>query len=84
MRRLRTEVTAHVDDEENNLFLQMRSNVDAAVLLELGDKIRRSKKTAPTRPHPTAPDPQPVNRRLRRRNCRRSGARGASRRRREP
>ncbi|MER0484718.1 hemerythrin domain-containing protein [Streptomyces sp. Edi2] len=51
VRRLRTEVTAHVDEEENNLFLQMRSNVDAAVLLELGDKIRRSKKTAPTRPH---------------------------------
>ncbi|MGW3009193.1 hemerythrin domain-containing protein [Streptomyces sp. NPDC001219] len=60
VRRLRTEVGAHVDDEENNLYLQVRSNVDAAVLQELGDKIRRSKKTAPTRPHLAAPDAQPA------------------------
>ncbi|MFE3881815.1 hemerythrin domain-containing protein [Streptomyces lydicus] len=64
VRGLRTEVTAHVDDEENNLYLQVRSNVDAAVLQELGDKIRRSKKTAPTRPHPAAPDAQPAGKDL--------------------
>ncbi|MGX1762525.1 hemerythrin domain-containing protein [Streptomyces lydicus] len=63
VRRLRTEVTAHVD-EESNLYLQVRSNIDAAVLQELGDKIRRSKKTAPTRPHPAAPDAQPAGKDL--------------------
>ncbi|MEU6331833.1 hemerythrin domain-containing protein [Streptomyces sp. NPDC047049] len=64
VRRLRTEVTAHVDDEENDLYLQMRSNVDADVLQELGDKIRRSKKTAPIRPHPAAPDEPPAGKAL--------------------
>ncbi|AWN30624.1 MULTISPECIES: hemerythrin domain-containing protein [unclassified Streptomyces] len=64
MVKLRTEVTAHVDDEENNLFPQMRSNVHAAVLEDLGDKIRQAKKTAPTRPHPAAPTTPPANKAL--------------------
>ncbi|MGW2919307.1 hemerythrin domain-containing protein [Streptomyces angustmyceticus] len=64
VRRLRAELTVHVDEEENDLYLQVRSNVDAAVLQELGDKIRRSKKTAPTRPHLAAPDAQPAGKAL--------------------
>ncbi|MGW7488204.1 hypothetical protein [Streptomyces sp. NPDC054786] len=53
--KLRIEVNAHVDDEENNLFPPMRNNVDAAFLDGLGDKIRQTKKTASIRPHPAAP-----------------------------
>ncbi|MER5550505.1 hypothetical protein ABT001_02260 [Streptomyces sp. NPDC002793] len=34
------------------------------VLDALGDKIRTAKKTAPTRPHPSAPDTPPGNRLL--------------------
>ncbi|MFC9227518.1 hemerythrin domain-containing protein [Streptomyces decoyicus] len=52
VRRLRAEVTVHVDDEENSLFLQMRSNVDAAVLQELGGKVSPLEED---RPHPPAP-----------------------------
>lgn len=31
---------------------------------ELGEKTRRAKKTAPTRPHPSAPDTPPGNKLL--------------------
>lgn len=33
-------------------------------LNELGDKVRTAKKTAPTRPHPSAPDTPPGNKLL--------------------
>ncbi|MGW7488245.1 hemerythrin domain-containing protein [Streptomyces sp. NPDC054786] len=62
--KLRTEVTAHVDDEENHLFTQLRTHVHPYVLEELGNKIRQAKKTAPTRPHPGAPSTPPANKLL--------------------
>ncbi|KOG42314.1 hemerythrin domain-containing protein [Streptomyces decoyicus] len=62
--KLRTEVTAHVDDEGNYLFTQLRNGVHPYVLEELGDKIRQAKKTAPTRPHPAAPSTPPANKLL--------------------
>ncbi|MGX1759546.1 hemerythrin domain-containing protein [Streptomyces lydicus] len=64
VREFRTEVTAHVDDEENNLFTRLREGVHPYVLEELGDKIRRAKKAAPTRPHPAAPSAPPANKLL--------------------
>ncbi|KOG42260.1 hemerythrin domain-containing protein [Streptomyces decoyicus] len=64
VRELRTEVTAHVEDEENDLFTQLRKGVHPYVLEELGDKIRQAKKTAPTRPHPAAPSTPPANKLL--------------------
>ncbi|MFC7818964.1 hemerythrin domain-containing protein, partial [Streptomyces sp. NPDC057367] len=33
-------------------------------LMKLGDKVRQAKKTAPTRPHPSAPDTPPANKLL--------------------
>ncbi|MEU6079410.1 hemerythrin domain-containing protein [Streptomyces sp. NPDC047108] len=62
--KLKTEVTAHIQDEETNLFPQLRSACSASALEELGETIRKAKKVAPTRPHPTAPDTPPGNKLL--------------------
>lgn len=62
--KLRTEVAAHISEEENDLFAQLRKGVHPYVLEELGDKVRQAKKSAPTRPHPDAPSTPPVNKLL--------------------
>ncbi|MEU6971864.1 hypothetical protein AB0A71_29820 [Kitasatospora aureofaciens] len=49
------EVALHVQDEENNLFPRLRQACAAEQRADLGDKIRRAKAMAPTRPHPAAP-----------------------------
>lgn len=54
--RLVSEVTAHIQDEERNLFPALAEVCPPEQLDELGDRIRRAKKLAPTRPHPNAPD----------------------------
>lgn len=64
LQQLMDEVTAHVQDEENNLFPMLRQGCSAEQLDELGDKIRRAKAMAPTRPHPSAPDTPPANKLL--------------------
>jgi hemerythrin superfamily protein len=61
--KLRTEVKAHAQDEEDNLFVLLRASCPPALLLDLGDRVRDSKKTAPTRPHPHAPS-SPMARKL--------------------
>ncbi len=45
----------HIQDEEANLFPALRANCTPEELHELGDKVRTTKKAAPTRPHPSAP-----------------------------
>ncbi|MGI5405056.1 hemerythrin domain-containing protein [Streptomyces sp. CA-135486] len=62
--KLRTEVQAHVRDEEHNLFVQLRDACTPGDLERLGDKIRTAKKLAPTRPHPSAPSTPPGNKLL--------------------
>jgi hemerythrin superfamily protein len=54
-------VRHHVKEEEKALFPQVRRMFDRARLLELGDAMTQLKKTAPTRPHPKAPDEPPGN-----------------------
>lgn len=54
--RLKHEVTSHVEDEESNLFPRLREHCTADALEQLGEQVRSAKKTAPTRPHPGAPD----------------------------
>ncbi|GAA2479991.1 hemerythrin domain-containing protein [Streptomyces thermolineatus] len=61
---LMREIRAHVADEEGNLFPQLRAAAGPGDMEELGEKVRRAKKTAPTRPHPTAPDKPPANKLL--------------------
>lgn len=62
--RLKTEVTSHADEEERHLFTELRQACSPETLNELGDKIRRAKKIAPTRPHPSSPDTPPANKLL--------------------
>ncbi|MFD0273098.1 hemerythrin domain-containing protein [Kitasatospora sp. NPDC127111] len=56
LRQLINEVTGHVQEEEYQLFPLLRQACTAEQLDDLGDKIRRAKAMAPTRPHPAAPD----------------------------
>ncbi|WP_407563898.1 hemerythrin domain-containing protein [Streptomyces sp. 184] len=60
--KLQREVTAHIHDEETNLFVQLREVCGEDALQELGDKIRTAKKISPTRPHPSTPSTPPANR----------------------
>lgn len=56
------EIRHHVDEEENDLFPKMSEHTDEEVLEDLGREISAAKATAPTRPHPDAPDTPPLNR----------------------
>ncbi|MDT9682690.1 hemerythrin domain-containing protein [Streptomyces sp. TRM76323] len=62
--QLMAEIREHVADEEANLLPRLREACSQEELDELGDKVRRAKKTAPTRPHPAAPDKPPANKLL--------------------
>ncbi|MDQ1042646.1 hemerythrin domain-containing protein [Streptomyces sp. V4I2] len=62
--QLKSSVTAHVRDEEDRLFPLLADACPAETLNELGDKVRRAKESAPTRPHPAAPDTPPLNKLL--------------------
>lgn len=62
--QLKSSVTAHVRDEEDRLFRLLADSCPAEALDELGQKIRSAKETAPTRPHPSAPDTPPLNKLL--------------------
>ncbi|MET8221630.1 hemerythrin domain-containing protein [Streptomyces hirsutus] len=62
--KLKLEVSEHVRDEEDRLFPLLAAACTPEVLDDLGGKIRTAKKTAPTRPHPSAPDTPPGNKLL--------------------
>lgn len=59
--KLKFEVSAHIRDEEGRLFPLLAAACTPEALDELGDRIRTAKRTAPTRPHPSAPDTPPGN-----------------------
>jgi hemerythrin superfamily protein len=54
-------VRHHVEEEENELFPQIREAMTQEELDELGTTLENAKLTAPTRPHPLAPDTPPLN-----------------------
>jgi len=54
-------VRHHVKEEESELFPEVRSVIKRKELTELGEALEKAKKTAPTRPHPRAPDTPPGN-----------------------
>ncbi|MFI1032888.1 hemerythrin domain-containing protein [Streptomyces sp. NPDC020951] len=58
---LMREVRTHLADEERNLFPRLRAECPTVILDGLGDKVRKARKTAPTRPHPSAPDEPPAD-----------------------
>jgi hemerythrin superfamily protein len=56
---LMREIRQHVAEEEGEMFPHMRQMFTADELVEMGAKVERVKKLAPTRPHPSAPDQPP-------------------------
>jgi hemerythrin superfamily protein len=54
-------VRHHVEEEEGELFPQVRSALSADELEALGAALEAAKSGAPTRPHPKAPDEPPGN-----------------------
>ncbi|MFF3286987.1 hemerythrin domain-containing protein [Streptomyces sp. NPDC003023] len=62
--QLKVKVTAHVADEENRLFPLLAESCSPELLMDLGEKVRRAKASAPTRPHPSAPSTPPANKLL--------------------
>jgi len=54
-------VRHHVKEEESELFPQVRKEIKRKELAELGAALEKAKKTAPTQPHPRAPDAPPGN-----------------------
>jgi hemerythrin superfamily protein len=46
----------HIRDEEGEQFPQLRAHLPRERLVELAQKVEASKKLAPTRPHPAAPN----------------------------
>src|SRR5439155_14899704 len=59
--RLATEVQHHIGEEESELLPRLQNACDPDELLELGRMVTRAKASAPTRPHPSAPNKPPLN-----------------------
>lgn len=57
---LRRELTEHIQEEEVVLMPLLREAVSPEDLDELGELVGRARRTAPTRPHPHAPDQPPA------------------------
>jgi iron-sulfur cluster repair protein YtfE (RIC family) len=55
------DVRHHVREEESEMLPKLRRSLDRKALRDLGDALRRAKRTAPTRPHPHAPDQPPAS-----------------------
>ncbi|MGH8890864.1 MAG: hemerythrin domain-containing protein [Acidothermaceae bacterium] len=60
MSELQSAVTKHIDEEEHEMFRELRAAVDEQALDELGNEIDKAKHVAPTRPHPAAPEEPPA------------------------
>jgi hemerythrin superfamily protein len=54
-------VINHAEAEERAVFPLLRSAGDPHKLFELGTRYERAKQSAPTHPHPHAPDTPPAN-----------------------
>jgi hemerythrin superfamily protein len=62
--KLMADVRHHIDDEEEDLLPRLQAACSQEQLEDLGAKVTRAKKLAPTRPHPSAPDEPPANKLL--------------------
>eukprot|EP01111_Echinosteliopsis_oligospora_P013016 TRINITY_DN4567_c0_g1_i1.p1 TRINITY_DN4567_c0_g1~~TRINITY_DN4567_c0_g1_i1.p1 ORF type:complete len:193 (-),score=48.68 TRINITY_DN4567_c0_g1_i1:67-645(-) len=51
----------HHGDEEEDIFPKLRENATQERLIKFGQDLEEAKKTAPTHPHPNAPDQPPFN-----------------------
>ena len=55
------DVSHHAQEEEDDVFPELRQRCTPHQLHELGNKVRSLKRIAPTHPHPSAPDTPPGN-----------------------
>ncbi|MBV9844683.1 MAG: hemerythrin domain-containing protein [Kutzneria sp.] len=60
--KLVSDVRHHIEEEEGELLPRLAASCSAEQLHDLGAKVVRAKKMAPTRPHPSAPNKPPANR----------------------
>ncbi|WP_043262447.1 hemerythrin domain-containing protein [Streptomyces sp. e14] len=60
MTQLRREFEEHVREQEGELLPELRARLTPQHLAELGRRIDRARRGAPTRPHPNAPDHPPA------------------------
>ena len=61
LNKLMQDVRHHIEEEEGDLLPKLRAACSPEELADLGEKIQRAKKIAPTRPHPSAPSKPPAN-----------------------
>ncbi|MFI6821569.1 hemerythrin domain-containing protein [Micromonospora sp. NPDC050187] len=61
---LTSTIRHHVQEEETDLFPRLRAACAHEELVELAEKVTATKRIAPTRPHPAAPDHPPANKLL--------------------
>ena len=54
-------VRHHIDEEQDEYFPMVREALTRAQLAEIGEALADAKSTAPTHPHPRAPDSPPMN-----------------------
>jgi len=54
-------VRHHVEEEESELFPDLRDVATRTELFDLADAMNEAKKNAPTRPHPRSADTPPTN-----------------------
>jgi hypothetical protein len=54
-------VRHHIEDEEGEMFPKIREALGRKRLVEIGEALEAARKTAPTHPHPKAPDTPPGN-----------------------
>lgn len=54
-------VRHHVEEEEGDYFPKVRAELGRNALNDIGDAMVEAKKTAPTKPHPEAPQTPPAN-----------------------
>lgn len=55
MQKLIETIRHHVEEEENEVFPELRSSVDSDVLDKLGTVVEEAKQVVPTHPHPLVP-----------------------------
>jgi hemerythrin superfamily protein len=61
MRKVMSDVTDHVKEEESELFPKVRKAMSKQELTDMAALMRTAKRAAPTRPHPLAPSTPPGN-----------------------
>ncbi len=59
-------VRHHVEEEEQDMFPEVRKALGRKTLLEMGERLEKLKKKVPTKPMPRKPDTPPKNRVTRR------------------